>query len=320
MNIRKRNLTHQISVVIITRNRLKDLTRTLQQLQALPAKFPIIVVDNNSTDGTANALHEQFPQVTVVSLSKNMGALGRNIGVQQAKTPYIAFCDDDSWWADDALTKAVHYFKSYPQVGLIAGRILVKDQQKLDPTSALQSISPLEPQVEMPGPAILGFLGCGIMVRKDAFEQVGGYNKHIYFSGEEELLGIDLAAAGWGLTYCDDIIGHHYPSTVRQMPQRYRMGARNVIQAAWMRRPLGSAIAKTADIAKQGLTNPDKAIGLLQGIARLPLALKNRHVIPDWLEEQIQTLEDQNAILSRRATLKQRQHAQAQTLAAKLTS
>jgi GT2 family glycosyltransferase len=317
MFTRQRNLAKHISIVIITRNRSRDLAHTLQQLRSQPVTVPVIVVDNHSTDDTLRVLAEQFPEVKVIPLAENKGALGRNIGVEYAQTPFIAFCDDDSWWEADAYAKALKYFKDYPKVGLIAGRILVKDQKKLDPTSALQSISPLEPTVDMPGPAILGFLGCGVIVRKKAFQQVGGYNDQIYFSGEEELLGIDLAAAGWGLTYCDDIVGYHYPSTIRDMASRYRMGARNVVQAAWLRRPTASALTRTLFMAREGLGNKDKAMGLIQGLTRLPTLLANRQPIPDWLEEQIETLEQQNEAMAAAAEARHRPIS-AETLSSEL--
>jgi N-acetylglucosaminyl-diphospho-decaprenol L-rhamnosyltransferase len=305
----KQILANKISVVIITRNRISSLVRTLTELTTQNEKFPIYVVDNHSADKTASVIREQFPEVNLIALKENMGALGRNIGVEHAKTPYIAFCDDDSWWEEGALSKAVRYFETYPDVGAIAGTILVKDQKRLDPTSALQSISPLTPYVEMPGPAILGFLGCGVMVRKEAFEQVGGYNKHIYFSGEEELLGIDLASAGWGITFCADIVGRHYPAPRTNMPQRYRMGARNRILVAWMRRPLKSALAKTAVEFKKVATNVAEVVGFMQGLSLLPRSLKYRQVIPWWVEEQIEMLEAQNTELARQASQKQREFA-----------
>lgn len=302
------NLSSDISVVMITRNRMRSLARALQELQQLPEQFPIIVVDNQSTDGTVAMIAHDFPDVQVVALDTNMGALGRNIGVEHAQTPYIAFCDDDSWWEPGALSRAIHYLEHYPDVGLIAGKILIRDERRLEPTSALQSISPLTPMVAMPGPAILGFLGCGNIVRKEAFVQVGGYNDHIYFSGEEELLGIDMAAAGWGLTYCQDIVGRHYPSKSRNMPRRDRMSARNVIQAAWMRRSWRHALTRTTRMIGYAASRPDKALGIVQGLLRLPVALRHRRVVPQWLEDQISQLEEQNESLRREAAARERQH------------
>jgi hypothetical protein len=164
----------------------------------------------------------------------------------------------------------------------------------------------------MPGPAILGFLGCGIVVRKKAFMEVHGYSKHIYFSGEEELLGIDLAAAGWGLTYCEDVVGRHCPAPRNNMAQRYQMGVRNKIQVGFMRRPWSKALRILGQHVGQAVQNRNVALGIIQGLARVPISLKNRQEVPWWIEQQIELLEDQNEYLAARAAQKQQQFAQAQ--------
>lgn len=303
----KIDLTKYISVVIITRNRVQSVMRTLQRLHDLPESFAIYVVDNHSTDNTAASIQKYFPEVTLISLAENKGAIGRNVGVQHTTTPYVAFCDDDSWWEPEALTKAVSYFEQYPDVGLISGKILVNESRKLDPVSSLQSNSPLTGYVSMPGPAILGFLGCGIIVRKRAFMEVHGYNRHIYFNGEEELLGIDLAAEGWGLTYCEDVVGCHYPAPRSNASQRHQMAVRNRIQVAFMRRPWRRALGITFELAMRALKDGNVALGVLQGLARTPIALWNRNEIPWWVEYQIQQLEEQTDYLSALATQKKQQ-------------
>lgn len=308
----KPDISKQMSVVIITRNRVKELANTLDHLFQMPVTVPVIVVDNNSTDGTLQMIRAQFPQVQLLPLKTNQGALARNVGAAAANTPYIAFCDDDSWWEGDSLVRAIKYFQKYPKVGVITGRILVKKQRKLDPTSAIQSISPLTPRIPMPGPVILSFLGCALIVRKKAYMQAGGYSKLLYFSGEEELLAYDIAASGWGMTYCDDIVGCHFPSKTRDLPRRYRLGSRNKVLRAWLRRPLSQAIKKTLQPEIHSGGELYCLIGWLQGIMQIPRMLKQRQVVPDWLEAQILELEAQNEELAQKAILKQRQHLAAQ--------
>ena len=85
------------SVVIATQDRRPSLLRTIERLLALPEQPPVIVVDNGSSDGSAQAVRSAFPQVDVVGLDRNLGAPARNIGVRRATTPYVPFADDDSW-------------------------------------------------------------------------------------------------------------------------------------------------------------------------------------------------------------------------------
>ncbi|MGH3997642.1 MAG: glycosyltransferase family 2 protein [Pseudonocardiaceae bacterium] len=98
-------MTGKVTVIIATRDRRDELTHTLHQLYELTPAPPVIVVDNGSTDGTAHAVRTHFPGVTLLALRRNCGAPGRNLGVRASRTPYVAFCDDDSWWAPGALQR-----------------------------------------------------------------------------------------------------------------------------------------------------------------------------------------------------------------------
>jgi glycosyltransferase involved in cell wall biosynthesis len=62
----------------------------------------VIVIGNGWVDGTAAAVRERHPGVDLIELGANRGAAARNVGVARAGTPYVAFADDDSWWAPGA--------------------------------------------------------------------------------------------------------------------------------------------------------------------------------------------------------------------------
>src|SRR3954447_12588061 len=90
-----------ITVVVATRNRRDRLMETLPRHAA-----PVILVDNGSDDGSPDAVAAAYPHVTVIRLGENRGAAARNVGVQLARTPYVAFADDDSYWAPGSLRQA----------------------------------------------------------------------------------------------------------------------------------------------------------------------------------------------------------------------
>src|SRR5262245_23165544 len=88
----------RVAAVIITYNRRAEVLRSLGHLTRLPEQPKIILVDNGSTDGTAAAVAGQFPQVEVVAAGGNLGAAARTLGVRRATAPYVALCDDDTWY------------------------------------------------------------------------------------------------------------------------------------------------------------------------------------------------------------------------------
>jgi len=74
------------TVVVMTRNRVRSLARTLAQLEALPERPHVIVVDNGSDDGTPILLAHRFQRVKAIVLSENAGPHARTLGVEAAHT------------------------------------------------------------------------------------------------------------------------------------------------------------------------------------------------------------------------------------------
>ncbi|EID53093.1 glycosyltransferase family 2 protein [Saccharomonospora xinjiangensis] len=272
------------SVVIATRDRARDLANTLTRLRALNPVPPIIVVDNGSTDDTADRVRAGFPGVRLIRLPENVGMAARNLGVEAADTPYVAFSDDDSWWAQGSLTQAEVLFDAYPRVGLVAATTLVGPECRRDPVCDEMAGSPLGTAPDLPGPRVLGFLACSAVVRRSAFLDAGGFNPLLHFGAEEKLLAYDLAARGWELCYVDRLRAHHHPSANRpSVSWRRRIERRNNVLITWMRRPAGDC-ARTAGLL---LRDPLAAAGALR---RLPGALGARRRLPDHVERRIREL------------------------------
>jgi GT2 family glycosyltransferase len=272
----------EISVVIATRDRRRELLHTLERLAALDDAPPVIVVDNASADGTPDAVRGAHPAVTVVALHRNLGAAARTIGARRAATPYVAFCDDDSWWAPGALERARGHFARTPWMALLAGRILVGPEERLDPTCAAMAASPLPGRDDLPGPPILGFLACGVVVRRDAFLAAGGFQPRLFVYGEEALLAMDLATAGRHLSYVPALTVHHHPEPAgRDTGARQRREIRNRLLTAMLRRP-PAVVARTAMHAVR--TDPRAAATVVRD---LPWALRNRRALPPAVENDL---------------------------------
>jgi GT2 family glycosyltransferase len=284
--------TPRVTVVVMTRNRRAQLLRTLRRLRELSGPVPVVVVDNGSDDGTPAAVRREFPAVTVVALRENRGAVARTVGVRLARTPYVAFSDDDSWWAAGALKTAADHLDQVPRLGLVAARTLVGPQERPDPLSEVLASSPLGTGRGLPGPRVLGFLACAAVVRRDAYLRVGGFHPVVFFLGEETVLAQDLAAAGWQLCYVADVVAHHHPglSGSSRQAARDRLQLRNALLSAWLRRPAGVAAAHTWRVARR-LPDPVARGALLDAARRLPRALAARRRLPPQVEADVCLLE-----------------------------
>jgi len=224
----------------------------------------------------------------VIELEADAGSAARTEGLLAARTPLVALTDDDSWWAPGALRLAAEMFDAHPTLGLIAARIIVEPDGRLDPTCALMRASPLRAAVALPGPPVLGFLACAAIVRRDAVLACGGFHPRYGFGGEEALLAMDLASAGWDLAYVDDVVAHHHPAPGR----RAWIGAReqrNRLWSAWLRRPLPHVARLTAgQLAGSGA--PGRR-GLVSALAGIPWVLRERRLLPPQVEQHLRQLE-----------------------------
>jgi GT2 family glycosyltransferase len=227
----------------------------------------------------------------VIESGDRLGSAARTLGVEVADTPLVAFSDDDSWWAPGALGRAATLFEAHPRLGLIAARIIVEPDGRLDPTCHGMRASPLDDEPDLPGPPVLGFLACAAIARREAVLACGGFHARYGFGGEEHLLAVDLASAGWGLAYVDGVIAHHEPAPG---PRRWQ-GAdelRNLLWSTWLRRPLPRALQLTGALTARGGDGTMRAIAA--ALRGLPWVMRERRVVPALVERRLRLLEDVN--------------------------
>ena len=234
-----------VTVVVITRDRVADLRRTLGHLAADRGIDEVIVVDNGSTDGTAEAVRAEHPDVLLVSPGGNLAAAGRNLGVALAEHEVVAFADDDSWWADGALERASSVLREHPDIGLVAARILLGPDGLAEPLNDELASSPLDRSADAPGPEVLGFAACGAVVRRRAFLDAGGFEPLLGIGGEETLLALRLRDRGWRCVHDPAVVAHHWPSPARDRARRTRTVARNQLWTEWLARPAGEVAQRT---------------------------------------------------------------------------
>lgn len=274
------------AVVIATHNRAAALAESLARLYDLPEQPLIIVADNASTDRTELVWKPFANRVRFLKLRRNIGAAARTIAAREAGTPFVAFCDDDCAWRPGALQRAVERFERHPEVAVLNGCVLVGEEERPDP--ACQAMSAGARERTTCGVPIVYFMAGASIMRTRAFLDAGGYHVRYFIGAEESLLALDLAARGWQLRYCDDLLLHHHPSPLNRDPERRRrLVLRNRLWTMMLRRSMSCAVHAMAQYLRAAPYDRAARAALREAVAGLPWVLRERRAIPPHVERRL---------------------------------
>lgn len=118
----------RLTTVIVTWNSVKDIGPCLESLQQQGIEQQIIVVDNASTDGTAQLVKKQFPSVELIALPTNIGfAAGCNRGSQQAQAPWLLLLNPDIIVPPHTLLKWLQWADQQVKLGASGPKLLNPD-------------------------------------------------------------------------------------------------------------------------------------------------------------------------------------------------
>jgi GT2 family glycosyltransferase len=238
----------KISIIVPTHNRFQSLKNTIQSVVSLQDEsfFELIIVDNNSTDNTANIAQEYYPFVKYIFEKNTAFSRARRTGANNASGDILLFLDDDVLVNKGSFKSIVEIFKNYPDCGIIAG--------KIDPQySEIPPSWTLKCQKNFNGwslynPETYGFLkkdfqevpsaaGPMMAIRKNVYDMVDGFppdtvgvetNKgaksfnKLYIGPGDYGLCLKVRKAGFKIYYSNNISAFHVIPAVRFTIQFWR--------------------------------------------------------------------------------------------------
>jgi len=159
----------------------------------------VVIVDRNSQAGTAGVVREQFPEVKLICLPRNLGCSGgRNHIYANATGNYIVNLDDDGWLGEHTLERVVEIFESDPSIGIVCMRQYFSEEE-----------NPVEKEHKV-RVAEVGILRGGVSAfRRKMLDKIGFYPEDFFFFKEEEFLSIRAIMAGYKIVSRRDIIMWH---------------------------------------------------------------------------------------------------------------
>lgn len=109
------------SIIIVTYNGMKWISKCLA---SIPTEFSVIVVDNNSTDGTVQFIHQNYPQFIIFEGKQNLGfGQANNRGISyalQQNADYVYLLNQDAYLEEDTIQKLINIHQQYPEYGILS--------------------------------------------------------------------------------------------------------------------------------------------------------------------------------------------------------
>jgi GT2 family glycosyltransferase len=200
----------EISIIIVsynTREMTLDCLRSVIRETETP--FELIVIDNDSTDGSAAAIATEFPEITLMAETANHGfAKANNIAAEAATAPYILLLNPDTVVLDRAIDRLYEFARAKPEAKIWGGRTYFGDMS-LNATSCWRKMSLWSifcrtsgltgafPGSDFFNPEAYGgwqrdrvravdiVTGCFLMLPRPIWEALGGFDLVYQMYGEE---------------------------------------------------------------------------------------------------------------------------------------
>jgi N-acetylglucosaminyl-diphospho-decaprenol L-rhamnosyltransferase len=213
-----------VSIIIVNYNTRRLLDQCLQSIMRHTGaiSYEVIVVDNASIDDSKDVVRTQYPGVTLVESRENLGfSRGNNLGCTSAVGKYLLFLNTDTLLIENSVAVMTKYLDDHPDVGAIGPKLVFEDRSfQLSagrlPTIATEAfdkvryallrkwrrtLSPIFNAIHSTTASVGWITGACMMVRADAFRQVGGFDENLFMYFEDKDLCIRLKLVEWKIIY-----------------------------------------------------------------------------------------------------------------------
>jgi N-acetylglucosaminyl-diphospho-decaprenol L-rhamnosyltransferase len=221
-----------VSISIVNTNSRELLLACLESLSGSNAE--VVVLDNASEDGSAQAVRERFPNVRLIAQRHRAGfAANHNTVIRTTSGRYVYVLNEDTTATDWQLHRLAGYLDAHPRVAALGPSVVYPDGSPQD--SAWRFPTPL---VSALGLVTLGkagvrqsrgetprkvdwVTGAALVLRREALEEVGPFDEEFFLYSEEVDLQLRLRRAGWEVHYFPEAtVVHHESQFSAGIPER----------------------------------------------------------------------------------------------------
>jgi GT2 family glycosyltransferase len=215
-----------VSVVVLSFNRKEETLRCLAAVaKQTYAHLELVVLDNGSSDGSADAVAIAFPQATLFRMPKNYGDWqGRDIAAWNCRGDYLLFLDNDAEPQPDTIAKLVERMEAEPELAVVEAKVM--DPETGEPEGVGDA-----PELADVDHYKASFLGGASLIRTAAFRQAGGF-PHYLLGGGEPFISYRFLDLGFRiLHYAGTTIFHSKSKHERVPAARYFLATKQRLRA-----------------------------------------------------------------------------------------
>lgn len=239
-----------VSIVSICWNRKADICESLKKIREIDYdNLEVILVDNDSTDGTVEIIEKEFNEVKLIKMFKNIGIEAYNIGFKNAKGKYIVIIDDDSFPHRQAIKRMVAKFERDEKLGMVAfdvrnfynyDSVTMDDVKEEDNNTKAES-----------NDYLMAFNGAGAGVRKELLEKVGFYPEEFFLYWNEQDTAFRILDSEYKIEFFSDVVSYHkYSPKNRESWRAPYYYTRNAFWLMWKNYSLSHCIKLTLKMVK----------------------------------------------------------------------
>lgn len=262
----------ELTVIMVSYNTRELTLIALETLlaNAGDVSMDVVLWDNASVDGSADAVAERFPtEVKLVRSADNLGfAAANNTAAAEARTPWLLLLNPDTETHPRAIENLLAFAKAHPEAGIVGGRTVFPDGSlniascwnRMTVWSLLSrafGLSRAFPNSVLFNPEAIGgwkrdterhvdiVVGCLLMTSKKVWDELGGFHEKYFMFGEEADLCLRAAKLGYRPMVTPDAqIVHHVGASYSESENRMvkvLKGQVTLIRDHWnaLTRPLG---------------------------------------------------------------------------------
>jgi GT2 family glycosyltransferase len=294
----------KLSIIIVnwnTRDITRDCLRSIRE-HVTSLTYEVIVVDNASSDGSAEMICDEFPDVRLIANDDNLG-FGRanNQAMRVARGEYFFLLNSDTVILDGAVERLIDFIAADPSIGIAGCKLLFEDRTLQSSCSRFPSIrvALLEDLMlykflsrRLQGEWLLGgywphdhardvdaVWGAAMLLRREVFDQTGGFDERIFMYGEDLEWCWRVHDKGWRIAFTPDaaiIHLNHKSSEKRYGDERIDLCHKRAYEI----------YRRRAGFAAMALLMLIKTVGALIRVAYFGLRATRKGVMRDYFGSQ----------------------------------